>query len=79
MENASDNERSARRPTDPPTAPAKVAMLCDLFSEDDLDDITAMMIMWGSKQQGCGCSSEICRCLEREGWAGREGKTHERV
>lgn len=34
MESASDNARTARSPTDPPTAPAKVAMLCCLVSVD---------------------------------------------
>ena len=43
-ENARDSERRARRPTDPPTAPAKVAMLCALFSVD-LANTTGMMLI----------------------------------
>ena len=37
---ANDNARTARRPTLPPTAPAKVAMLCAFCWLEDLDDMT---------------------------------------
>ena len=37
-ESASDNARNPKSPTDPPTAPANVATLCELEPDDEVDE-----------------------------------------
>ena len=82
MENAKDSDKRARRPTDPPTAPAKVAMLCALSWEDDLTtNIGIICIKCGgvsSRVVDVACRYVVLRVGDNGGWGGEKPTSKQR-